>query len=154
MTRQEDDEKQLVSFAQRGIAFWAALGLTLALLGVAAFVRLPYSVYSPGPTFDILAKDANEAEIIQVAGHKTYRDDGQIRFMTVQSSARDDKKTLFQALDAWFDPDNAVIPYEIAHPPDQTAEDEERDGAVSMVTSQDIAVATAMRELGYEVPSV
>jgi PDZ domain-containing protein len=139
---------------QRWIAFAVAAPLTFLLLVLAAFAPLPYSVYSPGPTFDILAKDGNEAEIVQVAGHKVYRDDGQIRFTTVQTSPRGKKKSLFEALGAWLDPDEAVIPYDIAHPPNQTAEDEERDGAVSMITSQDIAVATALRELDYEVPSV
>ncbi len=139
---------------QRWIAFAVAAPLTFLLFVLAAFVPLPYSVYTPGPTFDILAKDANESEIIQVAGHKVYRDDGQIRFTTVQSSPRGKKKSLIEALGSWLDPDEAVIPYDIAHPPNQTAEDEERDGAVSMVTSQDVAVATALRELDYEVPSV
>ncbi len=138
---------------QRWIAFAFAAPLTVGLLALAAFVPLPYSVYSPGPTFDVLAKNADESEIIQVDGHKTYRDDGEIRFTTVQSSARGDKLPLFAALEDWLDDDRAVIPYDIAHPPDQTAEDERRQGAASMVTSQDIAIATAMRELGFEIPS-
>ncbi|MDZ5621147.1 YlbL family protein [Nocardioides bizhenqiangii] len=138
---------------QRWIAFAFAAPLTLLLLVLAAFVPLPYSVYSPGPTFDVLAKDGNESEIIQVDGHETFRDDGEIRFTTVQTSGRDDKKSLVEALAAWIDGDQAVIPYDIAHPPDQTAEDERRQGAVSMVGSQDTAVATALRELDYEVPT-
>lgn len=139
---------------QRWIAFAVAAPLTILLFLLAALVPLPYSVYSPGPTFDILAKDANEAEIIQVDGHKTYRDDGQIRFTTVETSARDDKKSLFAAMSAWLDGDEAVVPYDIAHPPNQTAEDEEVQGAVSMVASQDTAIANAMRELGLEVEPV
>jgi len=139
--------------SQRWIAFAFAAPLTVALLLLAAFVPLPYAVYSPGPTFDVLAKDSNEAEIIQVDGHKTFRDDGEIRFTTVQSSPRGEKLPLLPALSKWLDGDRAVIPYDIAHPPDQTAEEEERQGAVSMVTSQDVAIANAMRELGYEVPS-
>jgi len=138
---------------QRWIAFAFAAPLTCILLLLAAFVPMPYAVYSPGPTFDILAKDSNEAEIIQVDGHKTYRDGGELRFTTVQSSPRGQKKPLAQALAAWFDPDDAVIPYDIAHPPNQTAADEEREGAVSMITSQDTAIANAMRELGYDVPA-
>ena len=137
---------------QRWMAFAFAAPLTVVLLLLAAFVPLPYSVYSPGPTFDIL-KDSNESEIIQVDGHETYRDDGEIRFTTVQSSARGDKLRLFEALQSWLDGDQAVIPYDVAHPPNQTAEDERREGAVSMITSQDTAVAVALRELGYEVPS-
>jgi PDZ domain-containing protein len=139
--------------SQRWIAFAFAAPLTVALLLLAAFVPLPYAVYSPGPTFNVLAKDSNEAEIIQVDGHKTFRDDGEIRFTTVQSSPRGEKLPLLPALSKWLDSDRAVIPYDIAHPPDQTAEEEERQGAVSMVTSQDVAIANAMRELGYEVPS-
>jgi len=138
---------------QRWMAFALAAPLTVLLLLLAIFVPLPYAVYSPGPTFDVLAKDSNEAEIIQVDGHETYRDDGQIRFTTVQSSARGNKASLFEALAAWINGEEAVVPYEIAHPPDQTAEDEEVRGAVSMVTSQDTAIAVAMRELGFEVPS-
>lgn len=138
---------------QRWLAFALAAPLTVLLLLLAALVPLPYAVYSPGPTFDVLAKDSNEAEIIQVDGHETYRDDGQIRFTTVQSSARGNKASLLEALGAWINGEEAVVPYDIAHPPDQTAEDEEVRGAVSMVTSQDTAIAVAMRELGFEVPS-
>lgn len=139
---------------QRWIAFAIAAPLTIVLFVLAGFVPLPYSVYSPGPTFDVLAKDANEAEIIQVDGHQVYRDDGQIRFTTVQSSARDQRQSLVEAFAAWLNGDEAVVPYDIAHPPDQTAEDEKTQGEVSMITSQDTAIAVAMRELGYEVPSV
>lgn len=138
---------------QRWLAFALAAPLTVLLLLLAALVPLPYAVYSPGPTFDVLAKDSNEAEIIQVDGHETYRDDGQIRFTTVQSSARGNKASLLEALGAWINGEEAVVPYDIAHPPDQTAEDEEVRGAVSMVTSQDTAIAVALRELGFEVPS-
>jgi Lon-like protease len=138
---------------QRWFAIAIAAGLTVILFVLAAAVPLPYSVYSPGPTFDVLATDANDAEIIQVAGHKSYRDDGQIRFTTVQTSARGDKQSLVAALKAWLDGDDAVVPYDIAHPEDQTAEDEKVQGEVSMVTSQDTAIANAMRELGLKVPS-
>ena len=140
--------------SQRWTAFAFAAPLAVVLLLLAALVPLPYAVYSPGPTYDVLAKDGNEAEIIQVDGHKTFRDDGQIRFTTVQTSPHGDKKTLFGAIGAWFDPDRAVVPYEVAHPPDRSPEDEELQGALSMVSSQDNAVKVAMEELGYEVGSV
>lgn len=136
---------------QRTIAAVIAVPLVLAMLFLVFLVPLPYAVYSPGPTFDILGKDANEAEIVQVDGHKTYRDEGQIRFTTVQSSPRDSNYTLPMLMFDWFDPDNAVVPYEVVHPEDQTAEEEQVQGAISMVTSQDTAVAVALGELDYEV---
>lgn len=137
--------------SQRTIAVLIAAPLLLVLGVLAAFTPLPYAAYSPGPTFDILAKDQNEAELIQVAGHKTYRDDGEIRFTTVRSTSRFDDLGLADLLGRWLDPDQAVVPYDVAHPPDQTAEDDEIRGAVSMVTSQDVAVAVALEELGEKV---
>src|SRR5689334_15284597 len=138
---------------QRWIAFAIAAPLTVLLLLLAALVPLPYAVESPGPTFDVLGKDANSSELIQVVGHKTYRDDGQIRFTTVQTSARGRRESLVGALAAWVDPEDAVVPYDVAHPPDQSAEDEEAEGAVSMIGSQDAAIANAIRAIGIKVPS-
>lgn len=140
--------------SQRWIAFAVAAPLTFLLLLLVAFVPLPFAVYSPGPTYDVLAKDLDESEIIQVVGHKTYRDDGQIRFTTVRTSPFGERLSLLQALEAWTDPDRAVIPYDVAHPEDTTPEEEEMQGAVSMVTSQDVAIANAMEALGYEVTPV
>ena len=51
----------------------------------------------------------------------------------------------------WVDPDSAVYPYDIVHPPGTTAEQEEVEGQVQMVSSQDNAIAAALRELDYEV---
>ena len=138
---------------QRWIAVAIAAPLTVLLFLLAALVPLPYAVESPGPTFDVLGKDANDAELIQVVGHKSYRDDGQIRFVTVQTTARGDKERLFGALAAWINPDDAVVPYEIAHPEDQSAQEEEQEGQVSMIGSQDAAIANAIRALGYKVPT-
>lgn len=137
--------------SQRMIAVCIAGPLLLVLAVLALAVPLPYAAYSPGPTFDILAKDENESELIQVDGHKTYRDDGEIRFTTVQSTAYGDRLSLGEALQRWLDPDEAVIPYDVAHPEDTTEEDEEIRGELSMVSSQDNAVAVALTEIGERV---
>lgn len=138
---------------QRLIAVCIAAPLVLILGGVALAVPLPYASYSPGPTFDVLGKDADEAELVQVDGHKAYYDDGQIRFTTVIASSFGQKLTLGDALSRWLDPDKAVVPYEVVHPKDQSAEDEEAEGAIQMSTSQDVAKAVALREIGTEVPT-
>ncbi|HWJ65831.1 MAG TPA: S16 family serine protease [Nocardioides sp.] len=139
--------------SQRLIAVCIAAPLALILGGVALAVPLPYASYSPGPTFDVLGIDENQAEIIQVDGHKAYYDQGQIRFTTVVASSYGQKLTLGDALSRWLDPDKAVVPYDVAHPPEQTADDEETRGAVQMTTSQDVAKAVALEELGYDVAS-
>lgn len=137
---------------QRWLAVIIAAPLLAALLVAAAVVPLPYAVYSPGPTFDILAEDADEAELIQVDGHKTYYDDeGQLRFTTVKTTARDNRLTLFELFGAWQDDDKAVIPFDVAHPEDLTAEEEKQQGQAMMASSQDVAKAVALTELGYDL---
>ena len=139
--------------SQRLIAVCIAGPLALILGGIALAVPLPYASYSPGPTFDILGTDDNRAEVIQVDGHKAYYDDGQIRFTTVIASSFGQKLTLGDALARWLDPDRAVVPYDVVHPPEQSQEDEEAEGQVQMSTSQDTATAVAMAELGIDVPT-
>lgn len=139
--------------SQRLIAVCIAGPLALILGGIALAVPLPYASYSPGPTFDILGTDDNQAEVIQVDGHKAYYDKGQIRFTTVIASSYGQKLTLGDALARWLDPDRAVVPYDVVHQEDQSAEDEEAEGQVQMSTSQDTATAVAMAELGIDVPT-
>lgn len=139
--------------SQRLIAVCIAGPLALILGGIALSVPLPYASYSPGPTFDVLGKDADEAEFVQVDGHKAYYDEGQIRFTTVIASSNGDKLSLGDALARWLDPDKAVVPYDVVHPPQQSAEDEKAQGAIQMTTSQDVAKAVALTELGYDIPS-
>lgn len=139
--------------SQRLIAVCIAGPLALILGGIALAVPLPYASYSPGPTFDILGTDENRAEVIQVDGHKAYYDDGQIRFTTVIASSYGQKLTLGDALARWFDPDRAVVPYDVVHPEDQSKKDEEAEGQVQMSTSQDTAKAVALKEIGVDVPT-
>ena len=139
--------------SQRLIAVCIAGPLALILGGIALAVPLPYASYSPGPTFDVLGKDENQAEVIQVDGHQAYYDKGQLRFTTVVASSNGQKLRLGDALSRWVDPDKAVVPYDVVHPADQTAEQEEAEGAVQMTTSQDTAKAVALKEMGIDVPT-
>lgn len=142
--------------SQRLIAAIIAAPLVLALLVVAAFLPLDYVTYSPGYTVDVLA-ESDGAEIIQVDGHKTYRDDGELRMTTVLVSLPKDQgecaggcKNLYELMATWAGSDDAVYPYDAVYSDDETPESNDREGAVSMVTSQDAAIAVALRELGYE----
>lgn len=138
---------------QRWIAAGIAVGLLIALLFAAAITPLPYAIYSPGPTFDVLAQDADAAELIQIDGSEVdvYRADGEIRFTTVRSTPRGERPTLLTLMQAWLAPDRAIIPYEVAHPSDQTAEEDEEQGQLLMQSSQDAAKAVALTELGYDL---
>jgi PDZ domain-containing protein len=142
--------------SQRLIAAMIAAPLVLALLLVAAFLPLDYVTYSPGYTVDVLA-ETDGAEIIQVDGHKTFRDDGELRMTTVLVSLPKNEgecaggcKNLYELMATWAASDDAVYPYDSIYRDDETPESNDREGAVSMVTSQDAAIAVALRELGIE----
>ncbi|GAB3868149.1 PDZ domain-containing protein [Nocardioides maradonensis] len=140
---------------QRLIAAFVAAPLVLVLGAVALAVPLPFASFSPGPTFDILGRDANQAHLVQVDGHPTYYDTGgQLRFTTVRETGDEDRLSLGEALGRWFDRSDAVLPYDYVHPEAVSAADEKQQGVAEMLSSQDYAKAVALRELGYRVPAV
>ena len=136
---------------QRALAAVLAMPLVAALAVVALFKPLPYTTYAPGPTIDVLGAPDGK-EIIQVPdGQKTYRDDGQLRMTTVSVTPKDSNLNLFQVMAAWLDRDDAVYPKEAVYPDDKTPDQVRDEGQVQMVSSQDTAVAVALRALGETV---
>jgi PDZ domain-containing protein len=135
---------------QRTIAAILALPMVLALLVAAWWHPLPYVTYEPGLTLDVLAQD-NGQEIIQVQGHQTYRDDGELRMTTVYVSRVNAKLRLYELMRDWLNNEDAVYPYDAVYQPDETVSDSQTTGAVDMVSSQDAATAVALDELGYAV---
>ena len=135
---------------QRTLAGLLAVPLLVVLWLVALLVPLPYATYSPGLTVDVLGKRGGE-EIIQVSGARSFHDEGQLRLTTVYVSRPDADVNLFDVMWAWLDPDAAVYPHDAVHAPGETDESSRRQGAQQMASSQDIAVAVALTELGYDV---
>jgi len=135
---------------QRTLAGLLAAPLLIGLWVAAAIEPLPYVTYEPGLTVDVLAETQGQ-EIIQVQGHKTYRDDGELRMTTVYVSQPDADVTLAELMHDWISPEDSVYPYKAVYRPDETTEQNQQEGAVEMVSSQDAAVAVALDELGYDV---
>ena len=139
--------------SQRVNATLAAVALLFALFVTAAFLPLPYVTYTPGLTVDVLGEQDGK-EVIQISGHETFRDQGQLRMTTVYVTPVDGKVTLLEAVSAWLSPEAALYPFDSIYPEGQTAEESDAESAVQMVTSQDAAVAAALRQLGYRVKPV
>jgi Lon-like protease len=138
---------------QRVLAASVASVLVLVLALAVLLSPLPYTMYSPGPTIDVLAAPQGK-EIIQVNGEKTYRDDGQLRMTTVSVTPRGAHLNLFQLMGAWVDRSDAVYPEDAVYPDDRTEEQDKSEGQVQMVSSQDTATAVALGALGYDVPTL
>ncbi|MFC7362273.1 YlbL family protein [Nocardioides astragali] len=136
--------------SQRTRAGLLALCLLAALWSTAFFVPLPYVIYTPGPTVDMLAENDGE-ETVQVSGHEAYYDDGELRMTTVYVSQPEEDVSLPELMAAYFDPDAAVWPRSSVYAPDETDESSDRESAVAMASSQDTAIAAALSELGEEI---
>ncbi|MGZ4451406.1 MAG: YlbL family protein [Nocardioides sp.] len=138
---------------QRTLAAITAMTLVLGLLLAAWLVPLPYSIYRPGVTLNVLGDESPDGKpIIQVSGHPIYRDGGELRMTTVSVTRRDTRLGLFDLLGAWFDRDAAVYPRSSVYPDTSGNEkDDTAEGAVQMAGSQDIATAVAIKQLGLPV---
>lgn len=149
---------------QRLVAAFLAVPTIVALLVFVGTQKLYFATYSPGGTLDVLGtavrSDGTDAgDVIQVAGHPVYRDDGELRMTTVAvSQAADIGETpglsLYELMSDWLDRDRAVLPYDAVHGPEETPETSRQEGAEQMATSQDSAIEVALREMGIDVPQV
>ena len=135
---------------QRTLAGLLAVPLLLGLWIVAVTTPLPYVTYEPGLTVDVL-DDPDGQEIIQVNGHQTYRDDGELRMTTVFVTQPKADVNLFELMGAWISRDDAVYPYGAVYTPEDTRESNEVEGEIEMVSSQDAAIAVALTELDLDV---
>ena len=135
---------------------WAALlavPLFVALGLFTAVNPLPFVTYAPGLTVNVLGDNAGKP-IIEVHGHRTYHDEGQLRMTTVSVTQRDAKLDLFTLMRTWFSRDDAVYPYQIQYGGGGSQQQDVQEGQAEMINSQDSAIASALRELGYDVRPV
>jgi PDZ domain-containing protein len=132
---------------------WAALlavPLLVALGLFTAFSPLPFVTYAPGPTINVLG-DADGKPIIEVTGHQTYRDSGQLRMVTVSVTERNSKLDLLTLMHAWFSRSDGIYPFAVQYPSGGSQQQDAHEGQVEMKTSKQAAVAAALTELGYHV---
>ncbi|MFJ5698194.1 PDZ domain-containing protein [Arthrobacter sp. NPDC093139] len=123
-------------------------GLIALVLGVtSAVLPVPYVVESPGPTFNTLGKD-NGKPVISITGRETYPAEGNLNLTTVYvDGGPNGPVSVFEAFSAWLDGSKAVYPQELIFPTGLTKEQSEQESAVAMTTSQENAVASALKEL-------
>jgi PDZ domain-containing protein len=138
---------------QRTLAGLVAVPLVVALLVVAWLSPLPYVVYRPGLTVNVLG-EADGKPIVDIEGHRVYRDDGQLRMTTVSVTRPDTKVRLPELLAAWMSRTDAVYPWDAVYQKGTTDKQSEQEGAAQMASAQNVAPAVALHELGQKVPEV
>lgn len=131
---------------QRTLVGLTAAGLLVALWTAAAVLPMPYVTYEPGITVDVLGETDGQ-EVIQIEGQPVYRDEGQLRMTTVFISQPEATVNLLELMRDWLDPDAAVVPYSSVYDDGETTAQKQERGEQQMASSQDTAVAAALREL-------
>ncbi|MFF2141292.1 S16 family serine protease [Kitasatospora sp. NPDC058190] len=116
--------------------------LVAALFGVAAFVPLPYTLTWPGLTADTLGA-YQDHPVLTITGAPLRTTEGELRMVTISATNPGQKTSFWRALQAWFNPDEAVRPTETVYPQGNPTKAEEVT-AQQMVESQDSATAAAL----------
>jgi PDZ domain-containing protein len=129
--------------------------LTLAIAGlatvvaivVAVLIPVPYVILGPGPTLNTLGKLQGQP-LIQITGHRTYPTSGNLNMVTVSyEGGPGAKMNIFQALRAWLDPSEAVVPESELFPAGQSAQQTQAQDTEQMTSSQQLATAAALTAL-------
>ena len=129
--------------SRRGWTVVASFIIVVALALTGGFVKVPYVVVGPGPTYDTLGT-VNGTPIIDVSGTQTYPTSGQLRMTTVSV---EDEITLFSALGRWMNNRYSIQPREDFIPPGKSEQDVERDNQKMFDESQSNAEVAALRLL-------
>ncbi len=123
-------------------------GLLAAALGITAVsLPVPYVIESPGPTFNTIGQD-NGKPVISVSGHESFPAKGSLDLTTVYvDGGPNGPVSVLEAFSAWLNGTKAVYPQELLFPTGVTKEQSQQESAMAMTTSQENAVASALKEL-------
>jgi PDZ domain-containing protein len=136
--------------SRRSLTLLIAGVATLVAVAVSVFVSVPYVILMPGPTLNTLGKDSSGKPLITIIGHQTYPTSGNLNMVTVSYQGAPPPDTgvnIFQALRAWLDPHDAVVPASEIFPPGQTAQQTQQQDTAQMAGSQEQATAAALSAL-------
>lgn len=128
--------------ARKTQALALCAALVAALLAVAAFVPLPYTLTLPGVTADTLGSYQGK-QVLTITGARTRQTSGQLRMVTISATNAGQRISLVTALRAWGSSDEAVLPSEAVYP-QQNPTKAVQATTQEMVQSQDSATTAAL----------
>jgi PDZ domain-containing protein len=120
----------------------------VAAILVAVLFPVPYVILTPGPTLNTLGKDSSGHSLISITGRQTYPTSGNLNMVTISyEGGPGTNLNIFQAIGAWLDPSEAVVPESELFPPGQTAQQTQAQDTEQMASSQEMATAAALTQL-------
>jgi PDZ domain-containing protein len=126
--------------------------VALAVFTLIALVPVPFVRLSPGPLFNTIG-EARGAELIKISGVTTYPTSGQLNMTTVSETGGPyGQLILFDAVAAWFNPTQTVIPTSQQYPNLVDSEQIKAESRRMFSSSQANAIAAALNYL--RIPTV
>jgi PDZ domain-containing protein len=119
---------------------------TVVAIAVAALLPVPYVILGPGPTLNTLGESSGQP-LIKISGHPTYKTTGNLNLVTVSYQGGGSNTNIFQALRAWLDPSEAVVPETELFPSGQSVQQTQAQDTEEMTGSQQAATAAALTAL-------
>jgi PDZ domain-containing protein len=138
--------------SSRYVTFVVASLSLIALVCVTLLLPVPYVTMRPGPTFNTLGEFDGRPMLTFGRGVKTYHDRGTINFTTVLVSGADARVTLFDAMWAYVDKDNAVVPRTLLYRKGESSKQSRQESKQQLTSSKDSSTVAALRAAGYKVP--
>lgn len=127
-----------------GAVLW---GLFFVVLAFGSLVPLPYVIESPGPTYNTIGT-VEDKKVIQITGHESFPAQGDLDLTTVYvSGGPGGKVTGFELIQAFLDPSKAVYDEDQIFPKGVTKEQNQKENAQAMTSSQENATAAALGAL-------
>ena len=121
---------------------------TVAAIAVAVLFPVPYVILTPGPTLNTLGSDSSGQPLISITGRQTYPTKGNLNMVTISyQGGPGSNLNVFQAIGAWLDSSEAVVPQSELFPPGQTQQQTEKQDTQQMSSSQELATAAAFTQL-------
>lgn len=120
---------------------------TVAAIAAAVLIPVPYVILGPGPTLNTLG-DLSGRPMITISGHRTYPTSGHLNMVTVSYvGGPGTNLSVFQALRAWLDASQAVVPESELFPAGQSSQQVQAQDTQQMSSSQELATAAALTAL-------
>jgi PDZ domain-containing protein len=130
--------------------------LTYLLIICALVVPVPYMIQKPGPVFNTLGGtgEGDHTPLLSITGMKTYPLSGQLDMLTVGVVGGPGRRVnASQAVQSVIAGHDTVLPKEAYYPLTTTAEEVDTANTAEMASSQDLATAAALTELGVDFGS-
>src|ERR1700761_3204169 len=133
--------------SRRSLTLAIAGLVTVVALAVAVLFPVPYVILTPGPTLNTLGEQSGQP-LISITGRQTYPTSGHLNMVTISYQGGPGANlNIFQALRAWLDPSDAVVPESELFPPGQSAQQTQAQDTEEMASSQQLATAAALTQL-------